>query len=75
MKTIVEGNLPEGYLVTNSGWSNFLSFLFMFSDRTEPLHLMNIQRMSTIVISSLTAIPSFYLLKRFVDTKWALFDR
>ncbi|MBL76802.1 MAG: hypothetical protein CL763_07775 [Chloroflexi bacterium] len=73
MKTIIEGNLPEGYLVTNSGWSNFLSFLFMFSDRTEPLHLMNIQRMSTIIISSLTAIPSFYLLKKFVDTKWALF--
>ena len=73
MKTIVEGNLPEGYLVTNSGWSNFLSFLFMFSDRTEPLHLMNIQRITTIIISSLTAIPTYYLLKRFVGTKWALF--
>ena len=73
MKTVVEGNLPEGYLVTNSGWSNFLSFIFIFSDRTEALHLMNIQRVSTIIISSLTAIPAFYLLKRFVDTKWAFF--
>ena len=73
MKTLVDGSLPVGYLVTNSGWSNFLSFLFMFSDRTEPLHLMNIQRVSTIIISSLTVIPTFYLLKKFVDTKWALF--
>ena len=73
MKTVVEGNLPEGYLVTNSGWSNFLSFIFIFSDRTEALHLMNIQRVSTIIISSLTAIPAFYLLERFVDTKWAFF--
>ncbi|MDB3956839.1 glycosyltransferase family 39 protein [Candidatus Nitrosopelagicus sp.] len=73
MKTLVDGSLPVGYIVTNSGWSNFLSFLFMFSDRTEPLHLMNIQRVSTIIISSLTVIPTFYLLKKFVDTKWALF--
>ena len=73
VKTLVDESLPVGYLVTNSGWSNFLSFLFLFSDKTEPLHLMNIQRASTIIISSLTAIPTFYLLKRFVDTKWALF--
>ena len=52
VKTLVDESLPVGYLVTNSGWSNFLSFLFLFSDKTEPLHLMNIQRASTIIISS-----------------------
>ena len=73
MKTVFEGGLPIGYTVTNTGWSNFLSLFFVFADTSDPLHLMDIQRTLSIVLSALTAIPAFFIFRRFVDTRWALF--
>ena len=73
LKTVFEGNLPIGYTVTNTGWSNFLSLFFVFADTSNPLHLMDIQRTLSIVLSALTAIPAFFIFRRFVDTRWALF--
>ena len=73
LKTVFEGNLPIGYTVTNTGWSNFLSLFFVFADTSSPLHLMDIQRTLSIVLSVLTAIPAFFIFRRFVDTRWALF--
>ncbi|SVC56269.1 uncharacterized protein METZ01_LOCUS309123, partial [marine metagenome] len=73
LKTVFDGNLPIGYTVTNTGWSNFLSLFFVFADTSNPLHLMDIQRTLSIVLSALTAIPAFFIFRRFVDTRWALF--
>tara|TARA_B110000014_G_scaffold259051_1_gene246147 strand:- start:351 stop:2018 length:1668 start_codon:yes stop_codon:yes gene_type:complete len=72
-KTVLDGALPVGYSVVNSGWSYFLSLLFVFSDKMDPLQLMDIQRSTSIVISSITAIPLFFILKKFATVKWALF--
>lgn len=72
-KTVLDGALPIGYSVVNSGWSYFLSLLFVFSDKMDPLQLMDIQRSTSIVISAITAIPLFFILKKFAPTKWALF--
>ena len=44
MKTVFDSSLPIGYTTTNTGWSNFLSLFFVFSDTSDPLHLMDIQR-------------------------------
>ena len=73
VKTVFEESLPVGYTVTNTGWSNFLSLFFMFSDTSQPLHLMHIQRSLSIVLSSLTIIPAFFIFKRFVNIKFAIF--
>ena len=73
MKTVFEGGLPIGYTVTNTGWSNFLSLFFVFADTSDPLHLMDIQRTLSIILSTITAIPAFFIFRRFADTRWALF--
>ena len=73
MKTVFDSSLPIGYTTTNSGWSNFLSLFFIFSDTSDPLHLMDIQRTLSIILSTITIIPAFFIFRRFVDIKWALF--
>ena len=71
-KTIFEQGLPIGYEITNSGWSNFLSMIFFFFDKSDPLYLMEIQRVSSIMFSCLTVIPGFFIFKKFTNTKIAL---
>ena len=73
MKTVFDSSLPIGYTTTNTGWSNFLSLFFVFSDTSDPLHLMDIQRTLSIILSTITIIPAFFIFKRFVDIRWALF--
>ena len=71
-KTVFDNGLPIGYSVTNTGWANFLSFLFLFFDKTNPSQLMDVQRTASIIISTITALPIFFILRRFVGYKWAL---
>jgi len=73
MKTVFDGSLPIGYTTTNTGWSNFLSLFFVFSDTSDPLHLMDIQRTLSIILSTITIIPAFFIFRRFVDIRLALF--
>ncbi len=73
MKTVFDSSLPVGYTTTNTGWSNFLSLFFVFSDTSDPLHLMNTQRTLSVILSTITIIPAFFIFRRFVDTRWALF--
>ena len=73
VKTVFDSSLPVGYTTTNTGWSNFLSLFFVFSDTSNPFHLMDIQRTLSIILSTITIIPAFFIFRRFVDTRWALF--
>jgi hypothetical protein len=73
VKTVFDSSLPVGYTTTNTGWSNFLSLFFVFSDTSNTLHLMDIQRILSIILSTITIIPAFFIFRRFVDTRWALF--
>ena len=73
MQTVFDSSLPIGYTTTNSGWSNFLSLFFIFSDTSDPLHLMDIQRTLSIIPSTITVIPAFFIFRRFVGVRWALF--
>ena len=73
MQTVFDSSLPIGYTTTNSGWSNFLSLFFIFSDTSDPLHLMDIQRTLSIILSIITIIPAFFIFRRFVGVRWALF--
>jgi len=72
-KMVIDGWLPVGYTTTNTGWSYFLALVFSIFNNTEPFQLMTVQRISTIVISSLTVIPVYFLLRKFVGTRLSLF--
>ena len=63
---------PNGILKTNDGWSLFLSPIFSIVGNSDMMSLVNAQRITSIVISSLTIIPIFYLCKKFVLPKYAL---
>ena len=72
-KIMFDGELPNGYTTTNTGWAYLLSAIFSITDRTDPFQLMTIQKVSAIIISSLTVVPVYFLLKKFVSIKLALF--
>tara|TARA_B100001540_G_scaffold316811_1_gene347686 strand:+ start:2008 stop:3642 length:1635 start_codon:yes stop_codon:yes gene_type:complete len=72
VRTVYELGLPFGQDVTNTGWANFVSLFFLIADKTDPMHLMDVQRVLSIVLSVLTLIPAFFIFKRFVDYRIAL---
>ena len=51
-KTIFDGSIPIGFTSTNTGWAYLLSLIFTLSGTTEPLHMMNIQRLVSIIFSN-----------------------
>jgi hypothetical protein len=63
---------PNGYNFTNNGWPTLIGFIFNFSPSTEILELINIQRIISISISTLTAIPVYYLCRKFFPNYLAL---
>ena len=67
-----EGIFPFGYLLTNFGWSSFVSIFFMFGQEQDMLTLMNLQKILSIVISVLTVIPIYLLVKTFFRKEVAL---
>ena len=72
VKTTFDGHLPIGYATTNTGWANFLSIIFWSFDKSDPMHLMNIQRTTSIVISTLTIIPAYSIFRKFTNSKLSL---
>jgi len=67
-----EGTFPNGYLLTNFGWSSFVSVFFMFGHDADMLTLMNLQRILSIIISISTAIPIYFLTKIFFKKEISL---
>lgn len=67
-----ENEFPQGYLLTNFGWSTFLSVFFFNSYDSTMIELMNIQRILSIIISSMTIIPIYFLIKIFFKKEIAI---
>ena len=63
---------PDGYNFTNNGWPTFIGIIFNFFPSIEILELMNIQRIMSIVISTITIIPLYYLCKKIFPNYLAL---
>lgn len=71
--TSILGHLPTGYVFANNGWPVFLSFFFyLFRFENTIDYFMNMQRVITAVLSTLTIIPVYFLCKRFFDKPYAL---
>lgn len=54
------------------GWSIFISPFYLFVDSTDFLHYLNITRILSISISTITIIPMYILARRFFDEKYSL---
>tara|TARA_B100000029_G_scaffold476258_1_gene520256 strand:+ start:3744 stop:5297 length:1554 start_codon:yes stop_codon:yes gene_type:complete len=63
---------PEGILKTNDGWPLFLSPLFSLIGHYDMMTLINAQRITSIIISSITVIPIYFLCKKIVSSRYAL---
>ena len=66
------GELPRNWSPTNNGWPIFVSVFFTIFDSKDIFTLMSIQRLLSVLISILIAIPVYFLCKKFVDKKFAL---
>ena len=69
--TSILGHLPE-YHLTNNGWPVFLSVFFSGTNSENFLDYMTIQRLVSIIVSLLTAIPVYFLCKKFFEHKFAV---
>ena len=66
------GYLPNEWAPANIGWSIFLSFWFWLIDLHSTLDYMQFQRILSIILSSLTTIPIYYLCRKFFNSKISL---
>lgn len=66
------GNLPQNWIVINNGWPMFLSFWFSIIRLEDTYQYMDLQRILTVIISSLTIIPIYFICKNFVNPKYAI---
>ena len=66
------GNLPADHNLPNTGWSLFLSLVFQISNSENYLDYMGFQRTCTIIFSVITALPIYFLAKKFFKNEIAL---
>lgn len=66
------GHLPMEWSPPNNGWPMFLSFWFSLVHLDNTLQYMQLQSTISIILSSLTSIPIYFLCKKFFDAKIAL---
>lgn len=72
MDTSILGHLPMGYTLPNNGWPLFLSIFFSTFHLNSFLDYTTLQRILTVTISVVTAIPIYFLCKRFFENTFAL---
>ncbi|QLH09714.1 ArnT family glycosyltransferase [Candidatus Nitrosotenuis sp. DW1] len=72
MDVSVLGHLPTGYSFPNNGWPLFVSIFFSIFHLDNFLDYITLQRVLTVIISVATAIPVYFLCKRFFENTLAL---
>jgi len=68
----INGMLPENYTLANPGWSIFLSVFFSLMRFEDVASYMNLQKILSIILSTLIIIPVYYFCKKFFGKKFAL---
>jgi hypothetical protein len=71
-ETKILGHVPEIITFTNLGWTWVLTFFFNIFSFDSAIEYMNLQKIITMVISSLTIIPIYLLCKKFTEKKYAI---
>lgn len=68
----INQKLPENYTPANNGWPIFLSGFFSLVQFDNVISYMHLQRILSIILSTITIIPIFFLCKKFVGSKLSL---
>ena len=68
----ISGNIPINYTPANSGWSIIVSGFFQILDFETVNEYMQTQKILSIIISTITIIPIYYLCRKFVDQKLSI---
>ena len=66
MDISILGNLPIGYDKTNIGWPLFLSIIFQNVQFENYLDYMTLQKMCSVIFSTLTVIPMYFFIRKFL---------
>ena len=66
------GNLPTEWTPANNGWPIFLSFWFSVINLENSFQYMQLQRIISIILSTLIMVPVYFLCRKFFDEKIAL---
>jgi hypothetical protein len=66
------GHLPTEWAPANNGWPIFLSFWFSIINLENSSQYMELQRIISIILSSLITIPVYFLCRKFFDGKISL---
>jgi len=66
------GHLPAEWAPANNGWPIFLSFWFSVINLENSLQYMELQRVISIILSSLIIVPVYFLCRKFFDDKISL---
>ena len=61
----IQGQLSSEQTPANNGWPIFLGFIFSLFKFEDPITYMNLQKITSIIISSITIIPIYFLSKHF----------
>ena len=72
-ETKILGHYPEIVPFTNLGWAWILTFFFNIFSFDSAIEYMNLQKVISVILSSLTIIPVYLLCRRFTERKYALF--
>jgi hypothetical protein len=72
MDVSLTGELPTTFSLPNNGWPLLLSIFFKFLDSKNFLDYMNFQSFLTIIFSTSTIVPLYFLAKKFVSSSFAL---
>ena len=69
---VLFGSLPTEWTPINNGWSIFLAFWFSIVNLENTFQYMQLDRVISIILSTLITIPVYFLCKKFFDAKIAL---
>lgn len=72
MDVTVLGHLPTNYTFPNNGWSLVLSFFFSILRFESYVDYTTLQRVLSVVFSVLTAIPTYFLCRRYFSEPLAV---
>ena len=65
-------HLPESYSPSNNGWAIFMAIIFSMFQFDNGLNYMQLQKIISIILSSITIVPIYFLIKQFFEKKYAL---
>ena len=54
------GHLPD-WILGNNGWPTYLSLIFSLVDSNNPFYYMQIQKLTTVFLSTVTIIPLYFI--------------